>query len=71
MNPVRTGYGAIADEWLGVKPGTDGMFVSSLIYELLKSQQFDAKFLSRYTNSSWLVIDNEGAANHGMFYRTR
>ncbi len=29
VNPVRTGYGAIADEWIGIKPGTDGLFVVS------------------------------------------
>ena len=25
--PVRTGYTAIADEWIGIRPGTDGLFV--------------------------------------------
>jgi anaerobic selenocysteine-containing dehydrogenase len=25
VNPVRTGYNAIADEWLGITPGTDGL----------------------------------------------
>ncbi len=30
INPVRTGYGAIADEWVGIKPGTDGLFVGAL-----------------------------------------
>ena len=23
VNPVRTGYGAIADEWIGIRPGTE------------------------------------------------
>ena len=27
INPVRTGYNAIADEWIGIKPGTDGLLV--------------------------------------------
>ena len=27
VNPVRTGYSAIADEWIGIRPGTDGLFV--------------------------------------------
>ncbi|HUA76973.1 MAG TPA: molybdopterin-dependent oxidoreductase, partial [Acetobacteraceae bacterium] len=26
INPVRTGYSAIADEWIGLRPGTDGLF---------------------------------------------
>src|SRR3546814_20282680 len=25
VNPVRTGYGAIADEWPGLRPGTGGL----------------------------------------------
>ncbi|MEO1650242.1 MAG: molybdopterin-dependent oxidoreductase, partial [Pseudomonadota bacterium] len=25
INPVRTGYNAVADEWVGVRPGTDGL----------------------------------------------
>ena len=36
INPVKTGYSAIADEWLGIRPGTDGLLVHSIIYELLK-----------------------------------
>ena len=35
INPVRTGYSAVADEWIGIRPGTDGLFVMSLIRELL------------------------------------
>ena len=41
VNPVRTGYSAIADEWIGIKPGTDGLFVGSLIHELLTTRQID------------------------------
>ena len=35
INPVRTGYSAIADEWIGIRPGTDGLFVAALVHELL------------------------------------
>ena len=27
VNPIRTGYNAIADEWVGITPGTDGLFI--------------------------------------------
>src|SRR6516165_4882728 len=37
INPVRTGYSAIADEWIGVRPGTDGLLALSLVHELLKA----------------------------------
>ena len=27
VNPIRTGYNAVADEWVGITPGTDGRFI--------------------------------------------
>ncbi|SLN76248.1 molybdopterin oxidoreductase family protein [Oceanibacterium hippocampi] len=69
VNPVRTGYSAIADEWLGIRPGSDGLFVFAIIHELLRSDRVDFAFLSRYTNAPWLVIDDPGAADHGLFAR--
>ena len=69
INPVRTGYSAIADEWIGIRPGTDGLLVFSLIHELLRAGKIDTDYLARYTNAPWLVIDDEGAADHGLFAR--
>ncbi|MCG6857185.1 MAG: molybdopterin oxidoreductase family protein [Salaquimonas sp.] len=71
VNPVRTGYNAVADEWVGVTPGTDGLFVLSIVHELLKSGKVDLDYLIRYTNAPWLVIDDEGAADHGLFARDK
>jgi anaerobic selenocysteine-containing dehydrogenase len=51
VNPVKTGYSAIADEWLGIDPGTDGLFVLSLAHELLQADRVDLDFLARYTNA--------------------
>ena len=56
INPIRTGYSAVADEWISIRPGTDGLFVFSLIHELLRAGKIDADFLARYTNAGWLVI---------------
>ncbi|MEL6299110.1 MAG: molybdopterin oxidoreductase family protein [Pseudomonadota bacterium] len=69
INPVRTGYQAIADEWVGIRPGTDALFVGGLIHELLRTEQVDLDYLVRYTNAHWLVIDDPGAADHGLFAR--
>ena len=69
VNPIKTGYSAIADEWIGIRPGTDGLFVHSLIYELLKSNKVDWKYLSKYTNANWLVYNNPGNKKHGLFAR--
>ncbi len=60
VNPVKTGYQAVADEWLGIAPGTDGLFVMALIHELLKADKIDLEFLVRYTNAPWLVLKDDG-----------
>ena len=44
VNPVRTGYSAVADEWIGIRPGTDGLFVFSLIHELLRAERSTSSF---------------------------
>lgn len=69
VNPIRTGYSAVADEWVGVRPGTDGLFVGALIHELFKAQKIDLDYLVRYTNAPWLVIQDPGASDHGLFAR--
>ena len=69
VNPVRTGYSAIADEWIGIRPGTDGLFVLAIVHELLKADRVDLDFLVRYTNAPWLVVQNPGGADDGLFAR--
>ncbi|HEX4078117.1 MAG TPA: molybdopterin oxidoreductase family protein [Rhizomicrobium sp.] len=67
INPVRTGYSAIADEWLGIRPGTDGLLVMALAQELLRAGKIDADYLASYTNAPWLVIHNPGKPDDGLF----
>src|SRR5262252_4566627 len=69
VNPIRTGYSAIADEWIGIRPGTDGLFVFALIHELLRSDKIDLDFLARYTNAPWLVVHAPGNASDGLVAR--
>ncbi|KFN41753.1 hypothetical protein N790_12225 [Arenimonas malthae CC-JY-1] len=69
VNPVRSGYGAIADEWIGIRPGTDGLFAFALIHELLKADRIDLDYLVNFTNAHWLVVDNPGGADDGLFAR--
>jgi anaerobic selenocysteine-containing dehydrogenase len=35
INPVRTGYSAIADEWVPIRPGTDGALLLAIIHEII------------------------------------
>ena len=41
VNPVRTGYQAIADEWIAITPGSDAMFALSMMQVLLREGLID------------------------------
>ena len=69
VNPVRTGYNAVADEWVGITPGTDGLFALSLAYALVEAGRIDVDYLRRYTDAAWLVIEAPGAPDHGLIAR--
>src|SRR5581483_6765771 len=69
VNPCRTGYNAIADEWIGIRPGTDGLFILALVHELLKAGRVDLEYLVRYTNAHALVICEPNAPDDGLFLR--
>ena len=68
VNPVRTGYNAVADEWVGITPGTDGLFVLALAHELLRTGHVDVDYLARWTNAGWLVSRAPGPG-FGLFVR--
>ena len=69
INPVRTGYSAIADEWIPIKPGSDGALLLAICHELVKQGLYDREFLVQYTNSAELVIDDPDSEDHGLFKR--
>ncbi|MEO3385629.1 molybdopterin oxidoreductase family protein [Mesorhizobium sp. CAU 1741] len=71
VNPVRTGYSAVADNWIGVRPGTDGLLILAVVHELLKARRIDIDYLMRYSNAPWLVVDAPGTADHGLFARDK
>jgi anaerobic selenocysteine-containing dehydrogenase len=70
INPIRTGYSAIADEWIPIKPGTDGALIMAINHELIKQGLYDREFLAKYTNSPELVNVSEEDDNHGLFARS-
>ncbi|MCP5266089.1 MAG: molybdopterin-dependent oxidoreductase [Burkholderiaceae bacterium] len=70
INPVRTGYSAIADEWVPIRPGTDGALLLALIHEIIAMGLYDREFLARYTNAGELVNVDETDDEFGMFVRT-
>jgi sulfite dehydrogenase (quinone) subunit SoeA len=60
INPIRTGYNAVADDWYGITPGTDGLLILSLIHCLMEAGKIDLDYLSRWTNAPLLVNGAEG-----------
>ncbi|MCW9047120.1 MAG: molybdopterin-dependent oxidoreductase, partial [Gammaproteobacteria bacterium] len=69
INPVRTGYSAIADEWVPIKPGTDNALILAIVRELIETGLYDREFVKDYSNSGQLVNCDENSEQHGMFYR--
>jgi len=69
VNPVRTGYSAIADEWIPIKPGTDNALFLAITRELIETGLYDREFLKDYSNAGQLVNCDENSDEHGMLVR--
>src|SRR5471030_246470 len=67
INPIRTGYSAIADEWVPIRPGTDGALLLALNHEIINTGLYDREFLVRYSNAGQLVNCDGDSAEQGMF----
>src|SRR5579864_6319751 len=66
INPVRTGYSAIADEWVPIRPGTDGALLQALIHEIIATGLYDRDFLVRYSNAGQLVNCDADSPDEGL-----
>ncbi|KIT16026.1 molybdopterin oxidoreductase family protein [Jannaschia aquimarina] len=60
VNPIRSGYNAVADDWFGVTPGTDGLLILSLVHCLLKAGRIDLRYLRDFTDAPVLIDAREG-----------
>ena len=69
VNPIRSGYNAIADEWVGITPGTDGLFILALVHELMRAGKMDLDYLARYTNAPVLINSDPKSPEHGLLMR--
>ena len=69
INPIRTGYAAIADEWVPIRPGTDGALFMALIHELIEANAYDHEFVKRYTNAGELLDMRTESDAFGLFVK--
>lgn len=71
VNPIRSGYNAIADEWVGITPGTDGLFILALVHELMKAGKIDLDYLANLTNAPVLVNGDPKSEDFGLLMRDK
>ncbi len=69
VNPIRSGYNAVADDWVGITPGTDGLFIMALIHTLMAAGKIDLEYLAQYTNAPVLLNGDEDSPEFGLFMR--
>ncbi len=69
VNPIRTGYNAVADDWVGITPGTDGLFILSMIHCLMKAGKIDLHYLAQYTDAAVLLNGDEKSPEFGLKLR--
>ena len=69
VNPIRTGYNAVADDWVGITPGTDGLFILAMVHCLMKAGKIDLNYLAQYTNAPVLVNSDEKSPEFGLLMR--
>jgi sulfite dehydrogenase (quinone) subunit SoeA len=69
VNPIRTGYNAVADDWVGITPGTDGLFILSMIHCLMKAGKMDLNYLAQYTDAAVLINGDEKSPEYGLKLR--
>jgi len=69
INPIRTGYNAVADDWLGITPGTDGLLILSLIHLLMQAGRLDLPYLAQFTNAPVLINEDPNSPQNGLFLR--
>jgi anaerobic selenocysteine-containing dehydrogenase len=49
IDPIKTPLAAMADIWLQVKPGHDGLLAMAMIHELIENELYDAAFVREFT----------------------
>src|SRR4029077_14369900 len=69
ITPVRTGYSAIADEWVPIRPGTDGALLLAVIHELMATGLSDGACRARLTSAGQLGNPDESGHDFALLVR--
>jgi anaerobic selenocysteine-containing dehydrogenase/ferredoxin-NADP reductase len=60
IDPRRGGSGQLADQWLRIRPGTDGALALGAVNDLINTAGVDEAFVRRWTNAPLLVDVGSG-----------
>lgn len=60
VDPRNVGLARRADEWLQVRPGSDGALALGLSHVMIEHGWYDADFLRAWTNAPFLVREDTG-----------
>ena len=60
VDPRRVGLANKADQWLRVRPGTDGALALGLAHVLIRETLFDRDFIANWSNGPFLVHPESG-----------
>jgi anaerobic selenocysteine-containing dehydrogenase len=60
VDPRRAGAAARADQWLRVRPGTDGALALGLAGVMIAEGRYDLEFVRDWSNGPFLVRDDTG-----------
>ncbi|RMR03596.1 Molybdopterin oxidoreductase [Pseudomonas savastanoi pv. glycinea] len=60
VDPRRAGFAGRADQWLRVRPGSDGALALGIANEMIRNGWFDDSFVRRWSNGPLLVRSDTG-----------
>ena len=60
IDPRCAGLSNKADQWLRVRPGSDGALALGIAGQMIKNDWFDLEFVKNRTNGSFLVRNDNG-----------
>ncbi|HIQ06398.1 MAG TPA: twin-arginine translocation signal domain-containing protein [Anaerolineae bacterium] len=66
VDPRLSELGAKATQWLPIKPGTDMALILALLREVMKDGNYNAEFLTHYTNAVFLAFEKDGVLQLAM-----
>lgn len=61
IDPNKSETAMICDEWISLRPGTDGALAHAISNYLISNELFDANYLRAHTDMVFLVNDDTGA----------